>query len=159
MSPKRVKTTAQIDAVDALILPGGESTTMVKLLHLFDVWDGLSIAIRQKPVWGICAGAILLASHIDNQDQDSFAALDITVRRNGYGRQLDSHMASYDGYPVSFIRAPVINHVGKDVETVWKNADHPVWVRQGQVMATTFHPEMTLDAPSPMHLYFKDLIA
>lgn len=154
-----VKTVAQMDHVDALILPGGESTTMLKLLKIFDVWDSLKAMTAQKPIWGICAGAILLADHVANPQQDSLKALNIAVQRNGYGRQLDSMQIAHKGYPVSFIRAPVISSVDKDVDVLWNYDNTPVWVQQGHVMATTFHPEMTLDAPSPMHTYFKSLMA
>lgn len=156
---RAVKTQSQIESVDSLILPGGESTTMLKLITVFDLKDCLQDAIGSKPVWGICAGAILLAQMVISPEQESLNALDIKVVRNAYGRHLDSHQAECEGYPVSFIRAPVIESVGRDVGILWEKGGHPVWVKQGHVMATTFHPEMTLDAPSPMHLYFKDLMA
>lgn len=155
---RAVKTQEQFDEVDAFILPGGESTTMLKLIDTFGLWNSLAKNFREKPVWGICAGAILLAQNVTNPAQKSFGLLPITVERNGYGRQLDSHHDSVDGYKVSFIRAPVMTDVESDVEILARHNDHPVWVQAGQVMATTFHPELTLDFPSPMHRRFIDMV-
>ena len=133
-----VKTAKQFDEIDAFILPGGESTTMLKLIDRFNLWDVLTEQFAQKPVWGICAGSILMAEKVlvqknkhpdESQDpeinsldpgsslgcskenwstQKSFGLLPITVKRNGYGRQLDSHNVNINGYEVSLIRAPVI---------------------------------------------------
>lgn len=153
-----VKTAEQIASVDALILPGGESTTMLKLINRFNLWDTLKSAIETKPAWGICAGAILLAETVTNPTQESFSALPMTVRRNGYGRQLDSSLAKINGYTVSFIRAPIIEHVTKDIEVIATHNDTPVWVKKGRVMATTFHPELTFETPSPMHQEFINMV-
>lgn len=148
-----VKTPDDFDRVHAFILPGGESTTMLKLIENFNLWKPLSRQFSAKPVWGICAGAILMAERVKNPSQKSFSLLPITVERNGYGRQIESHDTQIDGYDVSFIRAPVIEESG-DCETLATHQDKPVWVRKGQYMATAFHPEVNLSAPSPMHEYF-----
>lgn len=153
-----VKTPKQFEEVDAFILPGGESTTMLKLIERFDLWDVLAKEFAAKPVWGICAGSILLAEKVLNPAQKSFGILPITVERNGYGRQLDSHHAVVDGYEVSLIRAPVIKEIGKGVEVLAEHDGDPVWIRQGNNMATTFHPELTFEFPSPMHQIFVDTV-
>ncbi len=155
---RAVKTEEEFNAVDALILPGGESTTMLKLIDNFGLWDSLARNFKTKPVWGICAGCILIASRVESPAQKSFGLLPMTVQRNGYGRQIDSHHKDIEGYPVSFIRAPVITAVEKGAEVLAKVDDYPVWVRHGKVMVTTFHPELTLDFPSPMHKTFVDMI-
>ena len=181
-----VKTVRDFEAVDAFILPGGESTTMLKLIERFGLWDVLAEQFMKKPVWGICAGSILLAERVfldassrdliagstkaENMDpvvkprgdaigaktQKSFGLLPITITRNGYGRQIDSHHGQVQGYPVSFIRAPVIEEAR--CEIVAEQDGTPIWVRSGTIMATTFHPELTLDFPSPMHRYFIDMV-
>lgn len=151
---KAVKTVKDFEGVDAFILPGGESTTMLKLIERFELWDALMEQFSAKPVWGICAGSILLAKTVLNPSQKSFGVLPITIERNGYGRQLDSHHAELDGYTVSFIRAPVIQEIGEGVEVLAEHGGQAVWVRSGKAMASTFHPELTLDFPSPMHKAF-----
>lgn len=153
---KPVKTATEFENCDAFILPGGESTTMLKLIDNFNLWDCLADQFLTKPVWGICAGSILLAERVTDPAQKSFGILPITIKRNGYGRQLDSHHAEIDGYTVSFIRAPIITKVEKSVEILANHAETPVWVKQGRVMASTFHPELTMQFPSPMH---KDFIS
>lgn len=151
---RAVKTASQFDAVDAYILPGGESTTMLRLIENFGLWQDLERNFKIKPVWGICAGCILIASEVTNPSQKSFGILPITVQRNGYGRQLDSHHAIIADYEVSFIRAPIITHISQDTEVIAHYENNPVWVMKGNVMATTFHPELTLNFPSPMHQVF-----
>lgn len=155
---RAVKTPAQFDAVDGFILPGGESTTMLKLIERFNLWDVLAAQFAVKPVWGICAGSILLAEKVENPAQKSFGVLPITVVRNGYGRQLESHNADVNGYAVSLIRAPVIKDTGSDVEILADHKGDPVWIRHGKNMATTFHPELTFAFPSPMHQMFVDAV-
>lgn len=152
---RAVKTAEQFAEVDALILPGGESTTMLKLIDTFGLWDSLKRSMSSKPVWGICAGSILLAKSVSNPSQKSFGILPISIQRNGYGRQLDSHHTAINGYMVSFIRAPIITDAGT-CEVLATHENSPVWVRSGNAMATTFHPELTLDYPSPMHQTFID---
>jgi len=154
---RAVKTAAQMADVDALILPGGESTTMLKLIDRFGLWDDLVKAFAEKPVWGICAGTILMASEVLSPAQKSFGLLPITVERNGYGRQIDSHHTEIDGYMVSLIRAPVITKADRSLEVLASEGDKPIWVQKGQYMATTFHPEMNLDVPSPMHQKFLEI--
>ncbi|MCB1650422.1 MAG: pyridoxal 5'-phosphate synthase glutaminase subunit PdxT [Alphaproteobacteria bacterium] len=155
---KAVKTPKDFEVVDAFILPGGESTTMLKLIERFSLWDSLAENFAAKPVWGICAGSILMAEKVLNPAQKSFALLPITVQRNAYGTQKQSHTAQIDGYDVSFIRAPVIQDVDPSVEVLARHNGDPVWVKKGQYMATTFHPELTLDFPSPMHKAFVEMI-
>ncbi len=155
---RAVKTPDQFDAVDAFILPGGESTTMLKLIDTFGLWESLAKNFNVKPVWGICAGSILMAASVTNPAQKSFALLPFSVERNGYGRQLDSRHAHIKDYPVSLIRAPLMKDVGKDVEILAEDEGHPVWLQRGQYMATNFHPELTLDFPSPMHRAFVNMV-
>lgn len=155
---KAVKTPKDFAEVDAFILPGGESTTMLKLIGNFGLWDVLTDEFSKKPVWGICAGTILLAETVLNPAQKSFALLPMTVERNAYGRQLDSHYDAVDGYNVSFIRAPMIKDIADDVEILATQDDHPIWVRKGHVMASCFHPELTMEYPSPMHRKFIEMI-
>lgn len=155
---RAVKTPEQFEGVDGFILPGGESTTMLKLIDRFDLWDVLARQFREKPVWGICAGSILLAEKVTDPEQKSFGVLPMTVRRNGYGRQLDSHYALIGGYEVSFIRAPVFTAVGEGMEILAEHEGAPVWVRKGNAMASAFHPELTLDFPSPMHVRFVEMV-
>lgn len=150
---RAVKTPDQFDAVDAFILPGGESTTMLKLIEAFGLWDSLKKNFAAKPVWGICAGSILLARKVTHPEQKSFDILPITVQRNGYGSQLDSHHIVIDGYTMSHIRAPIITDAGIS-EVLAEHGGHPVWIRSGKNMATTFHPELTLHFPSPVHKMF-----
>ena len=155
---RAVKTPKQFAEVDAFILPGGESTTMLKLIERFDLWDVLAEEFAKKPVWGICAGSILLAEKVLSPAQKSFGVLPITVERNGYGRQLDSHTVEIDSYEVSLIRAPVIKNIADDVEVKAVHDGDPVWIRRGKDMATTFHPELTFDFPSPMHQEFVEMV-
>ena len=134
-----VRTAREIDALDRLILPGGESTTMRKLLE----GSGIEEAVRRlldRGGWlfGTCAGAILLAREVLNPPQPSWNPLDITIERNAYGRQVDS----FESPLGPFIRAPRIRRVGRDVEVLEKFDGEPVLVRQGRVLAATYHPEL-----------------
>ena len=163
-----VKTPKDFEAVDGFILPGGESTTMLKLIERFGLWDVLSEQFKAKPVWGICAGSILMAEHVhysaervedQNGDvQKSFGLLPMTVERNAYGRQVDSHQAEIHGAPVSFIRAPVIKAIANDVTILAEHQGDPVWVQKGNKVASTFHAELAFDAPSPMHKHFVEML-
>jgi 5'-phosphate synthase pdxT subunit len=155
---RAVKTPEQFAQVDGFILPGGESTTMLKLIERFDLWDVLSKEFAAKPVWGICAGCILMAREVSNPQQKSFGLLPMSVQRNAYGRQLESHHTDILGYTVSFIRAPVIEKHDADVTVLASYQDQPVWVQKAQYMAATFHAEMNLAAPSPMHVEFIKLV-
>ena len=154
-----VKTPDDFRHADAFILPGGESTTMLKLIDTFGLEDGLRAEFAGKPVWGICAGAILMAETVTAPVQRSFNLLPMTVVRNGYGRQLESLQTAVDDYPVSFIRAPVIDRVGDAVVVLAERDDRPIWVRKGSYTATTFHPELTRRFPSPMHEAFVAMIS
>jgi len=150
-----VRDARELDGADALVIPGGESTAILELLG-----DGGLDALRrfaaERPVFGTCAGAILLARDLDNAPQPTLGALDIRVRRNGYGRQLDSSIrrGTFQGTPMEmvFIRAPKIVAVGNGVEVLAKEGDDVVAVRQGHVVAATFHPELTDDVR--MHAMF-----
>lgn len=156
---RAVKTAEEIKSVDGFILPGGESTTMLKLINRFELWDVLVEEFAKKPVWGICAGSILIAEKVTNPEQRSFGLLPITVQRNGYGRQINSQHTEINGYTVSLIRAPIITDIADDVEILAKHDDLPVWIKKGHVMASSFHPELTMDYPSPMHKAFVDLVS
>ena len=158
-----VKTPAQLDDVDALIMPGGESTTMSMLLAssgLFDAIDGRLDS--GMPVLGTCAGMILLAAEVldGRADQRTFAAIDLTVRRNGYGRQVESFEADLDigderPFPAVFIRAPFVERVGDEVEVLARIDGAAVLCRQSSVMVAAFHPELSPD--SRIHQRFLEL--
>jgi pyridoxal 5'-phosphate synthase pdxT subunit len=156
-----VRKAEQLEVIDALIIPGGESSTFLKLLGP-EFERKLRDFVSSKPTFGTCAGAILLAREVTGPEQQSLGALDIGVRRNAYGRQLDSaiHTAetSLPGGPleVVFIRAPKIERVGKDVEVLAREGNDPVLVRQGKVMAATFHPELSDD--TRVHAEFLKLV-
>jgi len=150
-----VRDARELDGADALVIPGGESTAILELLG-----DGGLDALRrfaaERAVFGTCAGAILLARDLENAPQPTLGALDIRVRRNGYGRQLDSSIrhGTFQGTPMEmvFIRAPKIVAVGDGVEVLAKEGEDVVAVRQGHVVAATFHPELTDD--TRMHALF-----
>jgi 5'-phosphate synthase pdxT subunit len=155
-----VRTREDLDAADGLIIPGGESTTMLKLLHLEELFEPLRQFGERKPVFGTCAGAILLAKQVTNPAQESLGLMDIGVERNGYGRQLDSRIVQIpmDGQDIEavFIRAPIIRSVGGDAKVLARYGRDPVLVEQGRHMVATFHPELTSDAR--VHQLFVDKI-
>lgn len=144
-----IRNPEDLDAIDALIIPGGESSTFLKFLELRGFFDRLREFVRTKPTFGTCAGAILLAKEVVGPEQRSLGALDIRVRRNAYGRQIESSIREGDlgGAPVEmvFIRAPKIEQLGPGVEVLARQDDEPVLVKQGKVMAATFHPELSAD--------------
>lgn len=144
-----VRTAQQLDASDALIVPGGESTTMLKLLEIENLTGPLRQFAARKPVFGTCAGAILLAHSVTSPVQPSLGLVDINVERNAYGRQLDSRVAHIDlgdgQMEAVFIRAPKIRRVGPGGRILATYNGDPVWVEQGRHMVTTFHPELTQD--------------
>jgi 5'-phosphate synthase pdxT subunit len=150
-----VRTPAELERVDAIVLPGGESTTMSKLLDVNDLFDPLAVRLADGlPALGTCAGMILLARRIldGRADQRSLGAIDISVRRNAFGRQIDSFEADLDivGFPEApvhavFIRAPVVEEVGPGVEVLAEVDGRPVACRQGPVLVTSFHPELSPD--------------
>ena len=156
--PVLVRDREEFDAIDGLVIPGGESTTMLKLLHYDGLMDRLVEFGRAKPVFGTCAGAILIAAEVSNPAQESLRLMDIGVERNAYGRQIDSRVAQIDPEPeflqrtapgkleAVFIRAPVIRRVNGGARILaWYDGD-PVLVEQGRHMAATFHPELTADS-------------
>ena len=165
-----VKKPEQLDEIDGLVIPGGESGTFLKLLGEAG-FEKLKQFARTKPTFGTCAGAILLASEVDNPKQAGLGALDIGIRRNAYGRQLDSSIRegrfieglSSTGKPgespieMVFIRAPKIERIGPGVEVIATEGADPVAVRQGKVMAATFHPELSED--TRVHRAFLDLVS
>lgn len=148
-----VKTEAEINSVNALLLPGGESTTIAKLARIFSVFDLIKSKISSGlPVYGSCAGLILLADRILDgvEGQETFGGLDITARRNAFGRQVDSFEGEIEFVGLGklngvFIRAPWVEVVGAGVEVLATSHGHPVAVRQGSILATSFHPELTND--------------
>jgi 5'-phosphate synthase pdxT subunit len=145
-----VRTAAEMNRCDGLILPGGESTTMLKLLDVEELFEPLREFALKKPVFGTCAGAILLATEVSHPAQRSLALMDIAVERNGYGRQVDSRVAKVsfgiEELEAVFIRAPIIRHAGPKATVVAAYQGDPVWVEQGRHMVTTFHPELTKDS-------------
>lgn len=156
-----VRTAEELRSVDGLILPGGESTTMLKLLDEENLFEPLKQFGTQKPIFGTCAGAILLASEVVNPEQRSLALMDLTVERNGYGRQIDSRIANIElqGQPAEavFIRAPIIRRIGPNAQVLAKYQSDPVLVEQGKHLAATFHPE--LSANNRVHKRFVEKVA
>src|SRR5215471_5241702 len=163
-----VKKPEQFDEIDGLVIPGGESGTFLKLLGK-DGFEKLKQFVRLKPTFGTCAGAILLAKEVENPAQEGLGALNIRIRRNAYGRQIDSSIRQgkflrdrKDDHRESplemvFIRAPKISHVGEGVEVLATEGSDPVAVRQGSAMAATFHPELSDD--TRIHQTFLDMCA
>jgi len=159
-----VKKPEQLDQIDGLVIPGGESSTFLKLLGQ-EGFEKLERFVRMKPTFGTCAGAILLAAEVENPKQNGLGVLDIRIRRNAYGRQVDSSIregrliqGTTNGSPIEmvFIRAPKIERVGPGVEVIATEGRDPVAVRQGRVMAATFHPELSDDLR--VHQAFLDLV-
>jgi 5'-phosphate synthase pdxT subunit len=167
VTPTTVRRPSELAGVDALVLPGGESTTIAQLAEIFGLFEPLKLRVAAgMPVYGSCAGMILLADEILDAkvDQKTFGGLDITVRRNAFGRQVDSFESDIsfnDGsnelIRAVFIRAPWVERVGKDVEVLSRVDSHPVAVRSGHLLATSFHPELTAD--HRIHRYFIDEVA
>ena len=157
-----IRTPGQLPGIDGLIMPGGESTTMLKFLERHDFLDALTAFVRYIPTFGTCAGAILLAKDVQHPVQTSLAALDITVERNAYGRQIDSAILTVPtqlpGGPLEmvFIRAPRITRTGPHVETLATRDGFPTLVREGHLLAATFHPELSSDPR--VHQFFLAMI-
>ena len=144
-----VRNPDEFDSLAGLILPGGESTTQLKLIDRFNLKQEIDALIESgKPVFATCAGMILCAKNVSHPEQASYGYIDIDVERNGWGRQLDSFEAHADGTDLElcFIRAPRITRVGKGVEVLATFKGEPVMVRQNNVTAATFHPELTEDS-------------
>jgi pyridoxal 5'-phosphate synthase pdxT subunit len=158
-----VKRPEQLDDIDGLVIPGGESGTFLKLLGA-DGFAKLKEFALAKPTFGTCAGCILLATQVENPPQAGLGALDITVRRNAYGRQIDSSiregrfLSDNDPIEMVFIRAPKIERVGTSVDVIATEGSHkdPVLVRQGKTLAATFHPELSDDRR--IHQYFMEMV-
>jgi 5'-phosphate synthase pdxT subunit len=156
--PVLVRTAEELKSVDGLVIPGGESTTMLKLLDFMNLKEPLREFARERPVFGTCAGAILLAKEVCNPAQESFGVLDLTVERNAYGRQIDSRVtnihpdadfqkrAGGGDVEAVFIRAPIIRRTGPEVRVLAQYEGDPVLVEQGRHMVATFHPELTQDS-------------
>lgn len=145
-----VRSAGQLAQCDGLIIPGGESSTMLKLLDIENLTESVKKFGETKPIYGTCAGAILLAHEVTHPAQASLDLMDIAVERNAYGRQIDSRIAKIpvngDGeFEAVFIRAPIIRKVGKGATVLASYNGDPVWVEQGRHMVTTFHPELTDD--------------
>jgi 5'-phosphate synthase pdxT subunit len=155
--PVFVRERSQFADLDGMVIPGGESTTMLKLLHYDELFEALMEFGRRKPVFGTCAGAILLASDVSHPAQESLGLMDLSVERNGYGRQIDSRVAEIDPDPdfakrtapgkleAVFIRAPIIRRTGTGAKVLARYAGDPVLVEQGPHLVATFHPELTAD--------------
>ncbi|MBL8174487.1 MAG: pyridoxal 5'-phosphate synthase glutaminase subunit PdxT [Bryobacterales bacterium] len=150
-----VRTAAGLNEVDALVIPGGESTTMLKLIEAEHLFEPLRQFGQTKPVFGTCAGAILLAREVLSPQQQSLGLVDLTVERNAYGRQIDSRIVTLHPEPAShlpgnleavFIRAPIIRRTGAAVTVLASYGGHPVLIEQGRHLIATFHPELTPDA-------------
>ena len=158
-----VKTPDQLGAIDALVIPGGESTTIGKMSVRFGLLEPLRLAIDEGlPVYGTCAGMIFLAGAVTEGDQPLVGSLDVVVKRNAFGRQNESFEVDLDiagldePFHAVFIRAPWIEKVGSEVEVLSEIGEHPVMVRQGKILATSFHPELTGDGR--IHQMLLDLI-
>jgi len=157
-----IRTPDQLAFLDGLVIPGGESTTFLKHLERAGFYDVLNDFVHTKPTFGTCAGTILLAKDVDNPLQRSFAALDIAVERNAYGRQNDSTIltaeTSLPGGPMEmvFIRAPRISRVGEGIEVLATREGNATLVRKGKLLAATFHPELSDDIR--VHQLFLDIV-
>ena len=162
---REVKTERDLAAVDALIIPGGESTTVIKLLNRFGLVAPIKARVHAgMPLWGTCMGMIVAAHDVAGLDQETLDLIDITVRRNAFGRQIASAevvlpipVLGDEPFPAIFIRAPWIERAGAGVDVLATHEGHGVFVRQGNVMGTSFHPELTADPR--VHVYFARMIA
>jgi 5'-phosphate synthase pdxT subunit len=159
-----VKNERELASVDALIVPGGESTTVIRLLERFGLVQPIKDRVAAgMPFWGTCMGMIVAASRVADLEQDTLGLIDITVRRNAFGRQIASAEVPLDipalgaqPFPAIFIRAPWVEKSGPDVEVLAARDGYGVFVRQGNVVGTSFHPELTGD--DRLHAYFAGLI-
>jgi pyridoxal 5'-phosphate synthase pdxT subunit len=162
--PVYVREQEQLEDLDGLIIPGGESTTMLKLMGREGLMAPVAEFGRRKPIFGTCAGAILLANQVTNPAQESLGLMDLTVERNAYGRQIDSRVVAIETEPefqqktapgpleAVFIRAPIIRNLSGDARVLARYNGDPVLVEQGKHLVATFHPELTAD--SRVHRYF-----
>jgi 5'-phosphate synthase pdxT subunit len=160
--PVLVRKPEQLEGIDGLIIPGGESTTFLKFLERDGFLGSLQSFVRTRPTFGTCAGCILLAKEVTNPSQQSLAVLDVTVERNAYGRQIDSAIETsptkLEGGPMElvYIRAPRIVKTGPGVHVLAERDGFPVLVEQGHILAATFHPELSADRR--VHRHFVDLV-
>lgn len=160
--PCEIRKPEELASIDGLIIPGGESTTILKFLDRLGLFDVLKDFCSCKPVFGTCAGAILLAREVRNPAQRSLGAIDAVVERNAYGRQIDSSIltapSALPGHPLEmvFIRAPRIASIGPDVTSLASRDGDPTLIRQGSVLAATFHPELSRDRR--VHKLFVDMV-
>jgi len=161
IEPVQVRRGSDLAGLSGIILPGGESSTMIHLLHLNELWEPLGRFVKTMPTWGVCAGSILLAKHVTSPVQASFEAIDIEIQRNAYGRQIQSFISDLDctaEWTASgrvegvFIRAPRIVAIGTSVKVLFKWNQEPVMVEEGKCLASTFHPELT--DSRQIHEYF-----
>ena len=152
VTPQVVLSSRDLKDLAGIILPGGESTTQIQLLEKSDLWNLLADFIQKKPTWGVCAGSILLAKEVSFPQQKSFGAIDISMKRNAYGRQTESFITPLEGLTLQgeafqmegvFIRAPLITRWGAQVEVLASFRESPVFVREKNVLVTTFHPELS----------------
>jgi 5'-phosphate synthase pdxT subunit len=161
-SPVEVRKPEQLAGLDGLVLPGGESTTMLKFLK-YSFFEALEEFCRTKPVFGTCAGVILMAREVLNPAQRSMGVLDVVVERNAYGRQIDSVIVTAEtelaGGPLEmvFIRSPRISQIGPGIEVLARREGFPVLIRQGRILAATFHPELSHDRR--VHRLFVESVA
>ena len=162
---REIRLPGQLEEVDGLIIPGGESTTLSRLMSIYDLREPIALmAAEGRPVWGTCAGMIMLANEITERDPVPLGLMDIGARRNAFGRQVHSFEQPYvidhldpEPYNCIFIRAPVVIRVGTPVKVLASLEDgRPVAVQQGQLLATSFHPELTAD--TRVHQYFVSLV-
>jgi 5'-phosphate synthase pdxT subunit len=163
-TPVYVREREQLDDIEGLIIPGGESTTMLKLMEYEDLMAPIAEFGRRKAMFGTCAGAILMATQVSNPEQPALGVMDLTVERNAYGRQIDSRVVRIEPeaefaertspgeLEVVFIRAPIIRQLGSESRVLARYNGDPVLVEQGKHLAATFHPELTRD--SRVHRYF-----
>ena len=166
VSAQPVRRKNEIESIDALVIPGGESTTIAKLARSFGVFDLIAQRIKDgMPTYGSCAGMILVANSVLDaiEGQETFGGMDVVVRRNAFGRQVDSfesdlHFAGITDAPLRaiFIRAPWVESVGENVRVLAALDGHPVAIQQNNVLATSFHPELTGD--NRVHKYFIDSV-
>lgn len=156
-----VKTSEAISdkALSGLVIPGGESSTMLKLIGVYRLQKSLNEFSKSRPIWGVCAGSILMASTVKSPQQDCFGWMNFCAIRNAYGSQLESFVAPLSSLKdAAFIRAPQFADLGAEVEVLDTFENKAVWLRQGRHMATAFHPELSKDSPSSIHRYFVEEI-
>ncbi|MFH1662481.1 MAG: pyridoxal 5'-phosphate synthase glutaminase subunit PdxT [Chloroflexota bacterium] len=161
-----VRKAEQLEGLDGLIIPGGESTTILNLMHSYNMFQPIKeLAHSSLPVMGTCAGMVLLAKRVFNPDMSTLALMDIEVRRNAFGRQVDSFETEVSlpllgdkPFPAVFIRAPLIENTGPDVDIIGRLPDNKiVAARQGNILAFSFHPELSND--TRIHRYFLEIVA